>query len=277
MPKVRKADIPIFSAGQLEALANVLVDTETGLTGSEIGHHLRQAGLLDTDPDITKRHRLYNAFVHRHNQDRNGNGILGFIRSVMDPARYAGNRALFEARCEGINVPLLLSGLEFRDDGRFHRASRAVTLSEAEERANRLKKKLEDRGVHADVLHYCRAELVADNYFHAVLEAAKSVSEKVRQLTGAEGDGAQLFQDVLGGASPKLKINSFATETERGEQRGFVNLLIGLFGVFRNPTAHVPRPAWPMSEHDALDLLVLASYAHRRLDGGAGVDRRYDR
>jgi Protein of unknown function (Hypoth_ymh) len=36
--------------------------------------------------------------------------------------------------------------------------------------------------VHPDVLRFCRAELMQQNYFHAVLEAAKSVADKLRTL-----------------------------------------------------------------------------------------------
>lgn len=43
------------------------------------------------------------------------------------------------------------------------------------------------RDVHPDVLRFCRAELVQQNYFHAVLEAAKSVADKLRTLTGLQG------------------------------------------------------------------------------------------
>ena len=46
----------------------------------------------------------------------------------------------------------------------------------------------------------------------------------------------------------------------------FANLLKGLFGAFRNPTAHGARNIWPMPEDDALDLFSLASYVHRRID-----------
>lgn len=266
MARFSKTDIPAFAPGQLEAIAAVLGDTAQGLTGSEIGHHLAQAGVTDTDPTMTKRHRLYNALAARHNADGNGHATLQFIRHAMDPARYAGQRELFEARRAALNVPLAFVGLQFGEDGRFHRVGQANTLSQAEERASRLRKRLQDRGVHADVLAFCRPELVKDNYFHAVLEATKSVAEKLRQRTGLTTDGAPLITAALGGSAPPLRINSFATESERGEQRGFVNLLIGMFGVFRNPTAHAPRASWPMSEEDALDLLVLASYAHRRID-----------
>lgn len=63
-----------------------------------------------------------------------------------------------------------------------------------------------------------------------------------------------------------LRINSLTTETEKGEQRGFANLLVGLFGTIRNPLAHTPKIEWDMSEQDALDILTTASLVHRKLD-----------
>jgi len=56
------------------------------------------------------------------------------------------------------------------------------------------------------------------------------------------------------------------SDTDRGEQRGFVNLLTGLFGTIRNPLAHNPKVEWPIEEGDALDILTLASLIHRKLD-----------
>ena len=52
--------------------------------------------------------------------------------------------------------------------------------------------------MHADVLHYCRAELVHENYFHAVLEAVKSIAAKIRGLSGLQSDGAELAQGAFG-------------------------------------------------------------------------------
>ena len=66
--------------------------------------------------------------------------------------------------------------------------------------------------------------------------------------------------------SPALAINSLQSDTDRGEQRGFVNLLTGLFGTIRNPLAHNPKVEWPIEEGDALDILTLASLIHRKLD-----------
>lgn len=58
------------------------------------------------------------------------------------------------------------------------------------------------RGVHPDVLRFCRAELVANNYFHAMLEATKSIADKLRAKTGLTEDGANLVDAALAGSTP---------------------------------------------------------------------------
>jgi len=115
-------------------------------------------------------------------------------------------------------------------------------------------------------LAFCRAELLVDNYFHAVLEATKSVADKLRSRTGLADDGASLVDKAFAGDAPLVAINSLTTESEWSEQRGFANLIKGLFGMFRNPTAHAPRLQWSMAKNDAEDLLSTVSLVHRRLD-----------
>jgi uncharacterized protein (TIGR02391 family) len=143
----------------------------------------------------------------------------------------------------------------------------ARTLSDAQRRAKELRADLVSRGVHPDVLKFCREELLADNYFHAVMEAVKSVSDKIRNRTGLTDDGSILVDRALAGTPPMLAINPLKTESEKSEQKGFANLLRGTFGMFRNTTAHEARMNWPMAKADAEDLLSLVSLIHRRLDG----------
>lgn len=259
---------PPLSAPQLESLCKILGDTVHGLTGSEIERILSQVRVKDTDPGITKWQRLYNALAARQNSDRTADRVFAFIGTALDPARYVGEHHKFESRRTGVNAVLALCGYEYRPDGRFYTVAAASTLSEAETRANRMRAALSARGVHPDVLAACRAELIEQNVFHAVLEASKSIAEKLRRRCGLTCDGAQLVDEALGGDNPVLRINAFATESEKSEQRGFANLLKGMFGTFRNPTAHTLRTVWSMKEEDALDLFSLASYAHRRVDGG---------
>ncbi len=162
---------------------------------------------------------------------------------------------------------LSFAGLAIDEAGQLHAAGQVHTLAEAERRARELRSDLETRGVHPDVLAFCKAELLADNYFHAVLEATKSIFDKLRRLTGLTDDGASLVDKALSGVSPLLAINNLATDSERSEQSGFANLIKGTYGMFRNPTAHEARVKWQMSKEDAEDLLSLASLIHRRLDG----------
>jgi uncharacterized protein (TIGR02391 family) len=150
--------------------------------------------------------------------------------------------------------------------GTLAAVEQARTLSEAQRRAQELRADLTTRGVHPDVLRFCREELLADNYFHAVMEAVKSVANKLRARTGLTDDGASLVDRALTGDPPMLAINPLKTESEKNEQKGFANLLRGTFGMFRNTTAHEARIHWPMAKDDAEDLFSLVSLIHRRLD-----------
>ncbi len=255
-----------FQSGELERLCKVLADTSTGLTGTELAHKLAQSRVPDVDPTNTKWKRLFNALAARQSEVGNGNCVLSFVRHALEPARFLGNTSTFESFRSDVNGVLAFHGLEYRGDGKFHAVDKAANLSEAEARAGRLRAALSARGAHADVLASCRKELLADNCFHAVQEACKSVAEKLRVRSGLQGDGAALVTGALGGSTPLLRINTLVSESEKSEQKGFANLLVGLFGTFRNPTAHTPRAAWRMDEADALDLFSIASFAHRRLD-----------
>lgn len=118
------------------------------------------------------------------------------------------------------------------------------------------------------MLKCCKAELLDENYFHAVFEAMKSITTKIRTLSGMSGDGCDLVHDAFGQkfGDPLLAINPFKTETHKGEQYGFMNLLKGLYGTIRNPLAHNPKAEWDMTEQDALDILTMISLVHRKLD-----------
>jgi len=262
-----------FSQSELEAIAGALADTSEGLTGSEIGHILATCKMSDPTPKMTKRHRLYNAFCTDQNIRQDRTAILAFIRKAMKPERYVRCRERFEPMRTNLNRALSFAGLSVDESGTLGKGKRARTLMEAERRAQELKEALTARGVHPDVLRFCRAELVSDDYFHAVLEATKSIADKIRECTGLAEDGAGLVDRALGGSTPMLAINPLGTKNEKTEQSGFANLVKGVFGMFRNPTAHAPRVHWAMTKADAEDLLSLASLIHRRLDAANVLTR----
>lgn len=257
-----------FEEANLQAIADILGDTSAGLTGSEIGQYLRECGFPDPMAGMTKRHRLYAALHEKQNTDQCANNVLGFITHVMNPVRHVGNHDYFESQRGKLNSVLAFSGLNLAEDGKFREVHTARTLSESEATARALRKALIERKVHADVLKFCRAELLVDNFFHAVFEATKSVAEKLREKTGLVSDGAPLVDEALGLGKglPRLAFNSLTTDSERSEHTGLMNLMKGVFGAFRNTTGHAPRIHWKVTEQDALDILTTISLIHRRID-----------
>jgi uncharacterized protein (TIGR02391 family) len=257
-----------FSASAIEEVCKVLADA---VTGPQIPNLIAPLKVPE-EPDRpgTKWKRLFNAVVARQNKSQDGKALVRLVMEVMAPVRF-GSAAEFEAVRTRVNERLLLSGFEVRKDGIVVTVRAARTVEEAQQRADDLRAELARRDVHPDVLAFCRAELLQQNYFHAVLEASKSVADKLRTLTGvtagSASDGARLVDTTcFPAASPQVRFNDLATEWERSEQTGIATLMKGLFSTFRNPAAHAPRVAWATSRSDALDMLTLASMLHRRLD-----------
>lgn len=259
-------DVPLFAAPTIDMIANILAATDGGLTGTEIGRYLSELGIIDPHEGETKRYRLADALKQQQNHDSNGNCVIRLIERAMHPVGYADNPDQFEARRGKLNTALALCGYFLAEDGKIRAEAAVSTLTEARHRANTLQTQLLQRNVHADVLRFCQAELLQDNYFHAVFEATKSVADKIRRLTGLTADGGKLVDAAFNGVNPRIAINSLLTDTEQSEQKGFANMLKGMFGVFRNTTAHAPKISWPIDEQDALDLMSIASYLHRRID-----------
>jgi uncharacterized protein (TIGR02391 family) len=261
--------IPSFNENQLRKLSEIVVAAYTHRGLSEL---LSQCGITEAGGG-PRWERTLLALTSRQEADRCGSNVGAFIQAVMDPVRFVGSRERFDELRIALNKVLVFSAMALGEDGKLRAVSPARTLSEAEERAGRLRHELTRRRVHPDVLNFCRAELLQDDYFHAVLEATKSVAQKIRDKTGLGSDGADLVQEAFAGNKPLLAINSLQTDTEKSEQKGFANLMIGTFGTFRNVTAHAPKIHWKIEEQDALDLLSLVSYLHRRLDGAVKVPR----
>ena len=261
--------IPAIKDAILEQVCNVLGDTDTGLTGSEIGRYLRECGIHDPNPSLTKRIRLYEALAARQRKDGCANNVCAFIQRVMEPVMHVQSPGYFEMQQAALNKMLSFEGLKLNDEGKLEKCKQARTISDAQVVADELRRKLMDRGVHADVLKFCRAELVQGNYFHAVLEAAKSVAQKIRDKARLTSDGSELVDEAFGIGKkpyPVLAFNALSTDSERSEHKGLTNLMRGFFGTFRNPTAHAPRIAWKVTEQDALDMMTVASLLHRRID-----------
>ncbi|MDZ7893040.1 MAG: TIGR02391 family protein [Rhodoferax sp.] len=251
-----------FSEGQIEALSRLL--GECG-SGTDITRVLNDRGLVDGSMESTKWRRLYWVFLDSQRQLGCGNRVVDFIQSYLTPARFVGRSSEFEIQRQELNLILAFSGLEFGADGKFRTRETATTLDEAEQRTRTIRAKFAGRRIHPEVIKYCRAELLQENYFHAVFEAAKGLAQRIRDMSSVQLDGAALVDQVFSVDRPILAFNTLQTETERSEHKGFAALLKGCFSAVRNPLAHQPKLLW-QGEDDAADYLSLISLLHRKLD-----------
>jgi uncharacterized protein (TIGR02391 family) len=261
--------IPTFDYTHLEQMARTIVDA---VTHAELSRLMVQCSIEDQGGG-PRWERMLLALAARQQRDGCGNNVGAFVQAVMAPVRFVSNPDVFSSLRHRLNEVLAFSSLHLGEDGKLKGVPQATTLTEAQERAGRLRAELQRRQVHPDVLRFCKPELLGENFFHAILEATKSVADKIRSKTGLTSDASTLADAAFGGKPPRLAINRLVTASEQSEQSGFCNLLKGVFGVFRNQTAHEPKITKTYTEQDALDLLTLVSYLHRRIDSSALVPR----
>lgn len=251
-----------FSFNILEQISKVLGDSATG---SELTNLFNQCKIEEVAlRNDTKWRRILINLQHKQEIDRCGNNVANFIIAIMDPVRFTDSE-FYQKLCINLNTKLAFYGFQLGNDGKLRESVTAKTISDAEKLASELRRKLRDRSIHPEILKFCKAELVVDNYFHAVFEATKGVAQAIRDKTGLTSDGVKLIDEAFSIANPCLVFNTLQTETEQSEHKGFANLLRGFFGAVRNPHAHTPKIMWE-GEIEAIDYLTLASMLMRKIE-----------
>ena len=178
-------------------------------SGSQITTYLQQVGLVDVDgANSTKWRRLYNAFAEYQNKTQNCAKILEYIELALSPSRFLNQEEMYYSILdEEMNPLLAFVGLELGRDGRLKTRTQVATISEAQKRAKTLKEELERRKAHTAIFKYCKAELLQNNYFHAVFEATKGLMERVRKISTCSDDGTKLIEYVFS-TNPVVIINN---------------------------------------------------------------------
>lgn len=175
-----------------------------------------------------------------------------------------------------VNKILMLKGLEIDDGGNFRSVQRAQGVSEVQRRTRELRQKLYGYGTHQYVLSCCKEELLAEDYFHAVQEAAKSLCDRVRKMTNLPEDGNELIQRAFSIKDPYIALNSLRTSSEQNQQNGFKEMILGIIHMIRNVTAHELRIRWDIDENAAVDVLQQISFLHKYLDQCVVVKKYYE-
>lgn len=98
----------------------------------------------------------------------------------------------------------------------------------------------------------------------AVLNSIVSVFDLIRERTGIDKDGAELLAEAFSLQRPYLVLSTLDNESGRNDQKGFIQILQGLYQGVRNPKAHTLTI--DSSQNIAAQYLIVSSLLCRRVD-----------
>lgn len=122
-----------------------------------------------------------------------------------------------------------------------------------------------DRQVTFAGLVECTRHLFADGYYSLAVEKAYVYLENlVKQQSGLSGKyGADLMRQAFSAKSPRIKLNAGETDSDKDEQRGYMEVFAGVISGIRNPRAH--SHDWVDPPEEALELVTFANHLVRRI------------
>lgn len=259
--------IKIFDKQDLRNISDVLSEI---ITHNKITEYLQDCNILESGGS-NKSDRIYYALKERQDKDGCGNNVAAFILRIISPKRY-NNELEFESHRTLINEKLAYVGYFISEKGELELCSKASTISEAQERSQKIKKKIHGLKIHPNIIPYCDEEWLRDDYFHAIEEVAKSVFDVLKRKSRNHTiDGAVLIEYCFAlkdekNPKPKLAFNMLSSDSEISEHKGFANFCKGFYGMYRNPKAHSSRKNEDASLEQLAEVLVVATIIHNRLD-----------
>lgn len=265
-----------------EKLSNPVLDQlakavgNENITGTQITRCFKELHLSDTSKESTKWKRLAAVFKKYQKNTGTSSKTFAIIENLMNPVNFLDRTESYHNQLAEINKVLRMQGYEINESGQIKRAERITSIDVVSERYNSILQKLKQRGVHPEVLKYCKKELLAENYFHGILEAAKSLSNRTRELSGVIEDGTALFDKVFSVRNPILKLNDLSTDSLRNQQNGLREMLNGITHYVRNVNAHEPSIKWIVEESEAISILETISFLHKMLDSCTKVEENND-
>lgn len=257
----------------LTMICDAFVEMEDMISDGEVGALLVGSGVEDVYSYSGRHHRLFHALKEQQGKDGGAGTIAIFLRRTGEHLkRRRGEEALQEYRRK-INSILSYAGLALDETLKltdFDASKPIYSIPDAETRAESLNRAVKQRRLHPDILLSTRPEFILDRgYYHCVLEASKLLQEKLRAKTGLRIEGPAIAEHALSFSMqrpPMLALNQFENENDQAEQFTLMCMLKGLLLTFQDEQTRVYRKGWHMDFEDALDLLSLISFFHRKID-----------
>ncbi|GLC88659.1 TIGR02391 family protein [Lysinibacillus piscis] len=256
----------------VEKITRILGDLVTGNTITELlaKNHWKDHDTESKSPIYsTKWRRLKASMIYEINRNHAPTPFFKLIEEIMNPASFSRDeQELWNCNLTEINFTLSFYGYELNDAGKVVSIKPSTTFNEAFNRSQNLIDKLRKNNVHEKVILYCTPELLDENYFHAILEASKSVLERIRELTNSTLDGNTLINEAFKAKNPAIVIhgNLLENDNDKSQYLGLKSLLNTICYFYRNPTAHSPKMFNEQNEDDAITAFLLISMAHQKLD-----------
>lgn len=268
----------------MKPIDNICVETISKVlgeltTGSQITKFLSKNKWKDHDTETgtrllsTKWKRINESMNFEINKSKTTKPFFRMIEEIMNPVLFRENEDAWIEGRRDINFTLRFYGYEVNDAGKVVAAKPTQTYTEAIQRSKHLIEKLEGHNIHKNIIKFCKPELLNENYFHAILEASKSILEKIRDLTLSSKDGNTLINEAFNVKNPAILIdgNLLGTDDEKSQYQGLKSLLNTICYIYRNPSAHSPKLYNDRSEDDAITAFILMSLAHEQLDQCIGI------
>ncbi len=102
------------------------------------------------------------------------------------------------------------------------------------------------------------------HYRDAVFNSVIAVFDLIRHRTGVQGDGDNLIGQVMSLENPILVLSNLNTESGQNDQKGFIQILKGVYQGVRNPKAHSLINT--LTDIKAAQYLVFLSLLARRIE-----------
>lgn len=176
--------------------------------------------------------------VRRREVDTSIRGNIQKIRSRVDGAKYK-----METIIEIISEQI--SDAEENLDGLIISAYRGLNL-------------------HPEISRAASTLYLDGHYSNAVEESVKALNLLVRLRSRLEQDGTQLMERAFSPSNPVLQFNELENQSDKDEQKGFMQMFSGAVSGLRNPRAHGFIHDDP---ERALEFIAFVSLLAKLLDG----------
>lgn len=258
----------------LTMICDALVSLDDVISDGELGILLLSSDIPDANPNASRHRRLLTAMIAEQERARCADSIAKFMRRTGYHIKTKRGEDAFKRYIREMNQILSFAGLELDNDANMNPqvdgGKKMYVAPEAEERAKQLKALIKARHLHPDLELSCRAEFfVHSGYFVYLTEATKVLLEKVKSKSNVNVDSPAIAEQVFAfpwKGEPVLAFNQFETDSDRSEQFSLMVLLKAMFLIVQDEQSGKYRHGWKLSQDDALDLLTVLSFFHKKID-----------